>query len=165
MNRNLLRSIPLLLAVLTSPTVQSAEVKPIVEFPHATNVTSTVTIGEILNGQHVQRVDVLLDKTIDFGPVSLNAEMAQMLSLLAASESVSERPSSQLDLEDFGPPIRVTLSGGRDLTIRRIHFDCYRIYWDGKTTWFRFKKSSTQIGNIRSTAETNQTPSAAVSGH
>ena len=165
MNHIFLRSIPLLLAVLASPTVRSAELRPIVEFPHPTNVTSTVTVGEILRGQQVQRVDVLLDRAVEFGPVSLHSEMAQMLSLLASPQSASEPPTSLLALEDHGPTIRVALSAGHDLTIRRIHNDCYRFYWDGKTTWFRFGKSSNQAvqrtGASRSAAETNRTPSAA----
>ena len=144
MNRIFLWSIPLLLAVLALPTVESAELRSIVEFPHATNVTSTVTVGEILRGQHVQRVDVLLDRAVEFGPVSLHAEMAQMLSLLASPQSVSEPPTSLLALEDHGPTIRVALSAGHDLIIRRIHNDCYRFYWDGMTAWFRFEKSSNQ---------------------
>lgn len=165
MNRIFLRSMPLLLAALGLPTAQSAELKPIVEFPRATNVTSTVTVREILRGRQVQRVDVLLDSAVEFGPVSLHAEMAQMLSLLASPQSVSEPPASVLALEDHGPTIRVALSAGHDLIIRRIHNDCYRFYWEGKTTWFRFGKSSNQTvqqtGASRSAAETNRTPSAA----
>jgi len=144
MNRIFLRSILLLLAVLALPTVRSAELRLIVEFPHATHVTSIVTVGEILRGRQVQRVDVLLDRAVEFGPVSLHGEMAQMLSLLASPKSASEPPTSLLALEDHGTTIRVALSAGHDLTIRRIHSDCYRLYWEGKTTWFRFGKSSNQ---------------------
>jgi hypothetical protein len=96
MNCTFLWSILLLLAVLALPTVQSAEVRPIVEFPHASNVTSTVTVEEILRGRQVQRVDVLLDRAVEFGPVSLLGEMAQMLSLLASPQSASEPPTSLL---------------------------------------------------------------------
>ena len=165
MNCIFVPSLPLLLAVLALPTVQSAELRPIVEFPRATHVSSTVTVGEILRGQQVQRVDVLLGRAVEFGPVSLHAEMAQMLLLLASPTSASEAPTSVLALEDHGPTIRVSLSAGYDLTIRRIHHDCYRIYWDGKTAWFRFGKSSNQkvhsTGASSSAAATNRTPSAA----
>ena len=165
MNRIFLRSLPLLLAVLALPTVQSAELRPIVEFPHATHVTSTVTVGKILRGRQVQRVDVLLDRAVEFVPVSLHAEMAQMLSLLASPESASEAPTSLLISTGRSRSYDPGRTAGHDLTIRRIHNDCYRFYWDGKTTWFRFGKSSNQTvqrtGASRSAAETNRAPSAA----
>ena len=149
MNRTFAWSLLVSLAVLVLPMVQSAELRPIVEFPHASNVTSIVTVGEILRGRQVQRVDVLLNRAVEFGPVSLHAEMAQMLLLLASPQSASEPPASLLALEDHGPTIRVALSAGQDLTIRRIHNDCYRFYWDGKSTWFRFGRSSKQTVLLR----------------
>lgn len=165
MNPTLRWSMLLLMTVLALPTVQSAQLKPIVEFPQASNVTSTVTVGEILRGRNVQRVHVLLDRAVEFGPVILHGEMAQMLSLLASPQSASEPPTSLLALEDQGPTIRVALNAGNDLTIRRIHNGSYRFYWDGKTTWFRFgrssKKTVQKTGANRPAAETNPAPSAA----
>ena len=122
-------------------TARAGELKPLVKFPAATDIASVIKIGEILGDRHIRGVEVLLDRSVHSGPVDLHAEIAKMLSLLASPQSASESPLN-LALEDHGPTIRVTMTSGQELVVRRIHFDCYRIYWDGKTTWFRLAMSS-----------------------
>lgn len=119
-------------------TARAGELKPLVKFPAATNIASVIKIREILGDRHIQGVEVLLDRAVYFGPVDLHSEIAKMLSLLASPQSASEPPINRLALEDEGPTIRVTMTPAQEVVVRRIHFDCYRIYWDGKTTWFRF---------------------------
>lgn len=164
MNRCFHRIVQLLLALVGLGAAQAADLNPLTEFPPATNVTSTVTVADIVHGRQIQRMEVLLDRAVLFGPVNLNAEIAQMLSLLTSTQSKSEPSTSLLALEDHGPTVRVVMSTGQDLIVRRIHNNCYRLYWEGKTAWFRFGKSSNQSGPANGSppirSETNSTSSA-----
>jgi hypothetical protein len=132
------------MAMVLANTVESSELRPPVEFPHATPVIDTVKVTDIVGIRHVQRVEVLLDKALVFESRSLQAEIARMMLLLDSRELESEPPLNLLALEDLGPTILVTLSDGNELIIRRVHVDCYRLYWSGKTAWFRFDRPSNQ---------------------
>ena len=134
----------------------------VVEVPRVTNVTSVVTVGEILGGRHIQRVELFgrdAHEMVYMRPKEqweetakyIHTEIAHMLLLIASPQAASVEPHEALafenDMPHLPPSIRVRLTDGhdeQDVIIRRLDDGCYRFYWDGKTAWFRFAMPSNQ---------------------